>query len=92
LIRRAAGRRRAFEIAETLRRQLEPYVRLIVSLDESSRQRAEQHSALVDAILDGKAESAAKIAREHPQSTVNAAQRIHARYGFQQPTTGTLAH
>jgi DNA-binding GntR family transcriptional regulator len=74
----AAGRPRFISLANNLKDQSEPYVRLVTKLDESLRVRsAQEHADLLAAMQAHDAETALKLTAAHLQSTVESVDRIY---------------
>jgi DNA-binding GntR family transcriptional regulator len=74
----AAKRPRFSALAQNLKDQSEPYVRLATKLDASLHIRsAEEHAALLAAMRSRDAEAALKITAAHLQSTVESVDRIY---------------
>ncbi len=72
-----ASRPRFIDLADTLREQSEPYVRLVTKLDESLRKRAQhEHAGMVEAMAKGDAARAGELTTMHLQSTVESVDRI----------------
>jgi len=76
-IAKAARRARFIDLADKLRDQSEPYVRLVTKLDTALQQRAAQeHAGLLKAIREGDAITAGELTTAHLQSTVESVERI----------------
>lgn len=74
----AAGRPRFSDLANDLRTQSEPYVRLVMKLDNSLRVRAaREHTQLLEAMKSGDPDAAREITTAHLQSTVEAVDRVY---------------
>lgn len=76
-IANAARRPRFTDLAETLKDQSEPYVRLVTKLDhELQVQSALEHTALLEAMASADATAARELTEAHLQSTVDSVDRI----------------
>jgi DNA-binding GntR family transcriptional regulator len=89
----AAGRPRFMSLADDLKYQSEPYVRLATKLDESLQRRsADEHSQLLAAMRTGDVAEAGRITEAHLQSTVESVERIfRASRGLLIPLAGSVA-
>ena len=77
-ILQAANRPRFIALANNLKDQSEPYVRLATKLDQSLRARSEQeHAELLAAMKAHDSETALKITAAHLQSTLESVYRIY---------------
>jgi DNA-binding GntR family transcriptional regulator len=76
-IHAAAGQPRFFAVANNLKDQSEPYIRLATKLDESLRVRsAHEHTELLNAMRSHDGETARQLTVAHLQSTVESVDRI----------------
>jgi DNA-binding GntR family transcriptional regulator len=74
----AAGRPRFIALANNLKDQSEPYVRLVTKLDESLRGRSsDEHAQLLAAMRAHDPQSARAITAAHLESTVQSVDRIY---------------
>lgn len=89
----AADRPRFMSLAEDLKYQSEPYVRLATKLDESLQKRsADEHSELLAAMQTGDDAAAGRITEAHLKSTVDSVERIfRASGGLLLPLAGSFA-
>jgi DNA-binding GntR family transcriptional regulator len=65
----AAHRRRAARFAGMLRDQVEPYIRIEISLTKEVMQAEEEHRAMYDALCAGDGRTLGRLCRRHCQNT-----------------------